>query len=345
MKAKFSVIVPVYKVEEYLKKCVDSILNQTFQDFELILVDDGSPDFCPQMCDAYANADSRVRVVHKPNGGLVSARNAGIAVATGDYICYVDGDDWIDQRLLEVVYTEAIEQHAPDMVIFGFSRVFDDRTEEYKDDLPSGLYDKKMLNEQVCPYMMCDNRKPFCKGLIFPVAWNKIYRKEFLLEHYCRDKRIRMGEDNAFVYECVWYSERIYICNQTLYFYNQLNAGSMVHSYDAGRFENNQFLTSYLERRLVGKDVCLDKQINAFKAYWLIMAVFHEVKNDRPLNEAARHIKSGIAQTSVLDGIRRDGLPLIAVAFLLLLHCRLYRVALVAAKVVNRKRENRDTNR
>ena len=89
----FSVIVPIYRVAEYLQRCLESILAQTYADFELILVDDGSPDRCPEMCDAYAQKDSRVRVIHKQHGGLVSARNVGIMTASGEYIVHVDGDD------------------------------------------------------------------------------------------------------------------------------------------------------------------------------------------------------------------------------------------------------------
>lgn len=90
-----SVIVPVYKVENVLHYCIDSILNQTYKDFELIIVDDGSPDRCPKMCDDYAKKDSRIKVVHKKNGGLSDARNAGMAVATGEYISFIDSDDYV----------------------------------------------------------------------------------------------------------------------------------------------------------------------------------------------------------------------------------------------------------
>ena len=96
-------LIKIYKVEKYLNKCIDSILKQTFQDFELILVDDGSPDKCPKICDEYAKKDKRVRVIHKENAGLVAARNTGIKEAKGDYICYVDGDDWISENLLQIV--------------------------------------------------------------------------------------------------------------------------------------------------------------------------------------------------------------------------------------------------
>ena len=100
----FSVIVPVYKVEDYLPNCIESILGQTFSDFELILVDDGSPDNCPKICDSYMEKDQRIKVVHKENGGLASARRAGIKVAQGEYVFNLDSDDLIENDTLECAY-------------------------------------------------------------------------------------------------------------------------------------------------------------------------------------------------------------------------------------------------
>jgi len=115
----FSVIVPVYKVEEYLEACVESVLNQTFSDFELILVDDGSPDRCPMMCDEYAKKDNRIKVVHKPNGGLASARQAGIKAAKGDYVFNLDSDDKIENDTLESAY-KIISETNCDIVSFSY---------------------------------------------------------------------------------------------------------------------------------------------------------------------------------------------------------------------------------
>ena len=125
-----SVIVPVYNVEKYLRRCVDSILGQTYSDFELLLVDDGSPDGCPQICDEYAARDSRVRVIHKPNGGLISARNAGILAARGDYVCIVDGDDRALGNMLQFIRdTVSKSPEPPDMVLFGAYSEYSDHTE------------------------------------------------------------------------------------------------------------------------------------------------------------------------------------------------------------------------
>lgn len=108
---KISVIVPIYNVEKYLNRCVDSILKQTFTDFECILVDDGSPDKCPKICDEYAKKDMRIRVIHKENGGLSDARNAGIDAAQGEYLGFVDSDDWIHPQMYEILYNSIVENN------------------------------------------------------------------------------------------------------------------------------------------------------------------------------------------------------------------------------------------
>ena len=134
---KISVIIPVYKVENELKRCVDSVLNQTYKNLEILLIDDGSPDNCPKMCDEYAEIDSRIRVIHKENGGLSDARNAGLEVAQGEYIAFIDSDDWVEDDYIEILYTNAIKEKA-DISIIGFTMVWDggkirrfSRDEEY----------------------------------------------------------------------------------------------------------------------------------------------------------------------------------------------------------------------
>ena len=116
--ALISVIVPVYKVEAFLPKCVNSILNQTYKNLEILLVDDGSPDGSGALCDAYARQDSRVRVIHKKNGGLSDARNAGIEAAAGDYLAFVDSDDWLEPDTYEVMLSAA-ERHHTQLVCAG----------------------------------------------------------------------------------------------------------------------------------------------------------------------------------------------------------------------------------
>lgn len=106
---KISIIVPIYKVEQFIDKCIDSIVNQSYNNLEIILIDDGSPDRCPEICDEWAKKDSRIKVIHKENGGAASARNAGLEIATGDYIGFVDSDDWIDKDMYEFLIKQLPE--------------------------------------------------------------------------------------------------------------------------------------------------------------------------------------------------------------------------------------------
>ena len=121
-----SVIVPVYKVEKYLRQCLDSLAAQMLEDMEIIIVDDGSPDGCPAICDEYAAKDARMKVVHKENGGLLSARKAGFAASKGDYIGFVDGDDWVEPDTFMNMY-KAVCEHSPDMVLSDFLCDYGDR--------------------------------------------------------------------------------------------------------------------------------------------------------------------------------------------------------------------------
>lgn len=125
---KISIIVPVYNVEKYLEKCVRSILAQTFTDFELILVDDGSPDSSGAMCDQFAEQDQRVKVIHKENGGLSDARNAGIEIATGEYLGFVDSDDYIADDMYELLYTNIVKEDA-DLSICGIYDVYEGKSQ------------------------------------------------------------------------------------------------------------------------------------------------------------------------------------------------------------------------
>ncbi len=119
-----SVIVPVYNVEEYLDKCVESLVNQTYENLEILLIDDGSPDRCPQMCDEWAQKDNRIKVVHKENGGLSSARNAGLDNCAGEYVGFIDSDDWVDLKFFETLYNNLVEDDA-DISVVGVWKVYE----------------------------------------------------------------------------------------------------------------------------------------------------------------------------------------------------------------------------
>ena len=223
-----SVIVPVYRVEKYLRHCVDSILAQTYTDFELLLIDDGSPDGCPQICDEYAGRDPRVKVIHKPNGGLISARNEGIRAASGDYICILDGDDWALENMLQFIHDTVEQSPEPlDMVLFAAHNVYEDHLEETVNEVPEGFYDRNRLEKEIFPYLLTDTRNGLQVGVIQAHTWDKAFKRELLAEHYTREERIRVFTDVPMTYECLLYSRNVYICNEHLYMYNKANEGSI----------------------------------------------------------------------------------------------------------------------
>lgn len=140
-----SVIVPIYRIDRYVGLCIESLINQTYKNLEIILVDDGSPDRCPEICNLYAKKDSRIKVIHKENGGLVSARKAGIIAATGKYVGYVDGDDWVGVGFYESLHNHIAATDA-DIACAGFRRDLFTSTSSFTDNLQSGLYEGERLD-------------------------------------------------------------------------------------------------------------------------------------------------------------------------------------------------------
>jgi len=213
-----SVIVPIYKVEDYLCRCVDSILAQTFKDFELFLVDDGSPDNCGAICDDYAKKDSRITVIHKKNGGLSDARNAALDVATGQYITFIDSDDWVVDNHLESMLTALQKNHA-DMAICNFISAYDDgRTEPMY--CPTG-------QETVL-----DGEAVF-ETIYQPSACNKLYKAEMF-----RTLRYPVGKlyEDVFVYHDVLAQVKraVYTGQGTYYYF--LRQGSIMRTEYTPRF-------------------------------------------------------------------------------------------------------------
>lgn len=213
-----SVIVPIYKIERYLGICIESILNQTYQNLEVILVDDGSPDKCPEICDLYAQKDSRIRVIHKKNGGLVSARKAGIIAATGQYIGNVDGDDWIGKGFYESLVS-AMKASNADMVCAGQSRDLFEKSVSFSDNVNSGLYEGERLKKLQMQMMSYGD---FHRLGVSTYVWNKLFRREVLLQHQLNiDERISIGEDAAVTYPVLMDCKRVYVTDNCAYHYRQ----------------------------------------------------------------------------------------------------------------------------
>lgn len=224
-----SVIVPIYKVEQYLKQCLDSLEAQTAENIEFILVDDGSPDSCPQICDEYAERDGRFKVVHKENGGLLSARKAGVRAALGEYIGFVDGDDWVEPETFANMQ-RALDEYSPDMVISDFLCDFGDRVEPSNQSFEEGLYTGERLESEIFSRMLFDGH--FYRFGVNPNCWSKLVKRELIEKNlYPVDERIRMGEDAAFIYPCMLDARSI-ACIKTPTYHYRITGQSMSTAYD-----------------------------------------------------------------------------------------------------------------
>ena len=205
---KLSVIVPVYKVEPYLQKCIDSILNQTFRDLELILVDDGSPDSCPAICDAAAEKDERVVVLHRKNGGLSAARNAGLMAARSDYIGFVDSDDYIAPEMYEKLYAAMVESNAQ-LAVCSYTYV------DTKGNVLPKWESPILSGGGVLDRVQMMDRLGGDRSWYYITAWNKLYRRE-LFENI-RFPFGKLHEDEYVVHHVFWACERIVVLPESLY--------------------------------------------------------------------------------------------------------------------------------
>lgn len=206
-----SVIVPIYKVEKYLRKCLDSIINQTYKNLEIILVDDGSPDNCPQIVDEYAKNDKRIRVIHKENGGLSSARNAGLAIATGDYVAFADSDDILNVREYEILIN-LIKKYGVSISFCEHQKVYEDIDINISqtDELNKDKIEKTITIEEAIKEILLNEN-------VGNYVWTKLFKKELFdgIEFPVG----RTFEDVAILYKIIDKVDKIAYTNEKLYYY------------------------------------------------------------------------------------------------------------------------------
>lgn len=213
-----SVIVPIYMIDRYVGICIESIIKQTYHNLEIILVDDGSKDRCAEICDLYAKKDNRIRVIHKPNGGLVSARKSGLHESNGEFISYVDGDDWIGPGFIEALYSVAYTSGA-DMVCAGQSRDLFSKSANFTNSLPSGIYEDDKLSEL---WKNMISYGSYYRPGITTYVWNKLFRRDVLLPTQSAvDNRISIGEDAAVTYPALLRCKKVAVVDNVAYHYRQ----------------------------------------------------------------------------------------------------------------------------
>jgi glycosyltransferase involved in cell wall biosynthesis len=251
MDALISVIVPVYNVEFYLKKCIKSLVNQTYKNIEIILVDDGSFDASPSICDKFAESDKRIKVIHQTNSGVSTARNVGIDKATGEYVAFVDSDDWVPRNALETLLN-GIKENDADMC-YGAIKEINPFQDIVPDATPTATISKN------CP----DSLLSYVQKM-YKTPWGKIFKRSLLNEHGIRfEKDIKFHEDTIFLYKFIQKCETLSsVCGVT-YCYNRLTPNSAskkqyrdVHMWKyTVAFELEQIFIEYMEHKKVARYV------------------------------------------------------------------------------------------
>lgn len=238
-----SIIVPVYNAEKYLKKCIESVLNQTYSAWELVLVDDGSEDNSYSVCIEYSEKDSRIKTIHTVNYGRVHARSVGMKKSQGDLITFLDSDDWIEPNALEGMFTEMNEK-AVDCVITGYIETSEVGEKVIYNQIPKGIYRDEILQNEFFSIMLCHD--DFFEAGIQPFLWNKLFKRK-LIEPIINaiDERIVVGEDVVCVYPALLQAKAISIMDAAFYHYC-IHADSTMRTYRTEKEEVENIKLQYL---------------------------------------------------------------------------------------------------
>ena len=292
-----SVIVPIYNAEKYLEECIESILSQSYENIEVILVDDGSMDASSTICDTYAEQDGRIIVHHKANEGLVRARKTGLSLAHGEYVCFVDADDMIMPEMLSYFVSHIGDA---DLITSGCQRQLanGERKQEF-DALAAGVYTTAQEKKYLLANMFTFEHT-FTDGLM-PYLWNKMYRASILKEAIqCVDDAIVKWEDRALLYPYVLRCKSVVITKESFYFY-RYSANSMIHSASKNVLHNLNLLYASLEKEFLQHEQSklLIKQLELFTTAKLyLIGTFMKFSNDTKL------IQYIFPYTNLLEGKR-----------------------------------------
>lgn len=301
-----SIVVPVYNVETYLDRCVRSLTCQTLRDIEIILVDDGSLDYSGAMCDAYAEKDKRIHVIHKENGGLSSARNAGMAAASGNYIGFVDSDDDAELNMYEKLVKIAEEYHV-DFVMADYTRIDCKGKKQLKTlNIDDGYYDRQKILKDIFPDLIMGESIEY--GPLLSVCTN-LYKLDFLKNNNITfDEQVKWSEDNIFSaimgYHCQSF---FYYKGDPLYHYYQ-NAGSITTSYRAGAWEvysvMNRHIHDFFDHVT---DYDFSRQIKLHMIYYACNSIGQELTRTR--EEAIDGIRKILASPQLTEAFKNFKIP------------------------------------
>ena len=273
-----SVIVPVYNIENYIARCIESIRNQTYDNLEIILVDDGSTDNSGSICDYYAGLDERIKVIHKKNGGLVSARKEGIVNSSGQFAAYVDGDDWIEDTMYECLMNKIDNA---DVIVSGVKRDYNDYSVCEKNKFPAGIYQGKALNQLYGSMIFTGT---FFERGIQPHIFNVLYKKDLLYTNQLLvPNEIRVGEDAACIYPVLLEARKVVLVDEAYYHY-VMRPDSIMGTKIESELKQSKILYGYLKQRFIKYEnvsASLLEQLKYLMVYILLLKNIKVLQSDK----------------------------------------------------------------
>lgn len=305
----FSVIIPVYKTENYLTRCMESVIGQTYSNLEIILVDDGSPAPCPQLCDKWSQKDKRIKVIHKENGGLGFARNSGMDHATGNYISFVDSDDYIAPDAYAKLAEKLVAEGYPDICLFDHAIQRTGTSVQFGNQkFPDRLNEKEIFTK-LAP-------KAFGMSLRLPLdsygigsAWGAVYRRDFVQDAALRFKSEReyLCEDLIFSEEVCVHAKSAVFLSDSIYFYCE-NETSLTHSYRKDRFDKSERLYRYMASFAQSKGLGTEAVLRAEDCFLsnIIVCLKQEVNNRASTNKTKLNNISIVCRSKTLQNVLNE---------------------------------------
>lgn len=268
-----TVVVPVYNTAQYLRKCVESIINQQYKSLDIILIDDGSTDESGEICNDYMLRDKRIRVFHEKNNGLVVSRKLGIKLAKGKLITFLDSDDWVESDMY-LHMMKAYKEFEPDLLTSGIIIENGDKVSIEIDTVPKGTYECKAIKEKIMSCMMYDEQTG--KRSITPSVWNKIYKVDLLkMIIMDLDKGITYGEDAAITYTYITRATKIMVLDKSWYHY-VVHTDSMSRRYDISSFDKILKFYEYMKKKFVEFAVwdAMEVQLKEYTKVFLFQSIY-----------------------------------------------------------------------
>lgn len=340
MCVKVSVIVPVYNVEQYIHRCVDSLINQTLRDIEIILVDDESPDNCGEICDNYSKNDRRIKVIHKKNQGLGLARNSGIEIALGEYIAFVDSDDYVELDMYDKLYTKAVGEKS-DTCFCSYNRIGSNGSiKKFEILLEKDIYSEDKVFKDILLNILGSDPSSTKDRILDMSVWKALYSKDILMNNnirFCSERKF-ISEDIIFHMDYLLWSKKVVFVKDSLYNYCE-NSVSLTSSYRVDRFEKNKILYFEIWRKVQNIGMAISDKLRIDRSFIGIarLCILEEVKhsNSNGKKIAIKNIKAICTDKLSQEVMARypiSKLPIMYKTFSILMKYKMARIIFLLGK-------------